>query len=78
MATQTLRIRVEMLEDQMEELRHLPSRVSELGAQFSHFQADVRGEFSALRADIAEIRAELRRAPGNRRSRRSLPPSGPK
>jgi hypothetical protein len=59
MATQTLQRRVEMLEDQMEELRHLPSRVSELGAQFSHFQADVRGEFSALRADIAEIRAAL-------------------
>jgi hypothetical protein len=53
MATQTLQRRVEMLEDQMEELRHLPSRVSELGAQFSHFQADVRGEFSALRAELA-------------------------
>src|SRR5262249_54976256 len=68
MAGETLEKRGRTLEAIVEPLQQLPARVTALESQFLHFQAEVRGEFSAVRSEIrasAEsvqtgLRAEIR------------------
>jgi hypothetical protein len=67
MSTQTLVKRVEALERQMSEMSTLPARVEELSTQLWQFRVEVREEFSAVRAEIADLRAELRAEVGSLR-----------
>ncbi|HEV8209485.1 MAG TPA: hypothetical protein VGP77_05165 [Vicinamibacterales bacterium] len=65
---QTLAQRVEILEQNVENLEILPDRVTALEVQISEFRAEVRAEFSATRTELRqemralneETRAEMR------------------
>jgi len=53
-----------MLESQMQELRDLPGRVTNLGLQFAQLRQEMRDGFSAMRSEMKEMRegfAELGR-----------------
>jgi hypothetical protein len=58
MAPQSLARRVDTLEHRVEALEVLPERLAGLELQFVQFREEVRGEFSAVRAELrAEIQA---------------------
>jgi cell division protein FtsB len=65
---QTLAQRVDILEQEVENLEILPDRVTALEVQISEFRAEVRAEFSATRTELRqemralneETRAEMR------------------
>lgn len=49
----TIEERVFTLEEQMRDLRELPTQVAELRSEFSQLRAEMRDEFSAIRGEIA-------------------------
>jgi uncharacterized coiled-coil protein SlyX len=53
--------RLTMLEGQMQELRDLPERVTNLELQFAQFRQEMRDGFSAMRSEMKEGFAELSR-----------------
>src|SRR5437773_10545840 len=60
MVRKTIEQRVLTLEDQMGELRGIPTQMSDLRSQVSQLHADMRGEFSAIRGEMVEAIAALR------------------
>ena len=59
MPSQTLANRVAILEHKMQSLEGLPDRVASLELQIVQFRAEVRAEFSALRADMSGLGESL-------------------
>ena len=51
--------RVKILEEKVEQLEKLPARIDNLEAQILQFREEVRGEFSATRAGMGSLRAEM-------------------
>ena len=74
MARQTVESRVESLERRVTTLEQLPVRIGRLESQILQFREEVRGEFSAVRADMragdAALREEIRA--GDEETRRVL------
>jgi len=78
MQSQSLVSRVDRVECRVEILEQLPEQVARLESQFLQFRDEVRGEFSALRAEIevgdeemrTTLRAEVRA--GDEETRRVL------
>lgn len=78
MATQTLSLRVDSLEQRVTRLEELPARVDALVVQISQFREEMHGEFSAVRAEIrtgdgntlSTLREEIRA--GDQETRRVL------
>ena len=60
MARHTLTQRVEILEQKVEQLETLPARVAAVELQILLLRDEVRGEFSAVRQEIATLGEELR------------------
>jgi hypothetical protein len=60
MPDRSLAARVENLERRVELLKALPERVSSVELQIVHLRGEMRGQFSAARHELEEIRAELR------------------
>ena len=61
MPQQTLALRVDSLERQMDELAVLPGRVAALESQVVQLRNEIKAEFSAVRADLRAGDAETRR-----------------
>ena len=61
MAPQSFAERVLKLEEQMTSLQELPKRIDELALQVSQLRTDMRGEFSAVRSEMATGLADVRR-----------------
>ena len=59
MESKSLENRVTFLENEMQELRGLPDRVASLEVNVLQFRAEVRGEFSSMRADMGEMRQDI-------------------
>ena len=59
MSALTLADRVRILEQKVGGLSELPARVASVELQISQFREDVRGEFSATRAEIGECEGRL-------------------
>jgi hypothetical protein len=53
--------RVEILEENVASLAELPERVARIASQILQFRDEVRGEFSAIRAEIRAGDEETRR-----------------
>ena len=53
--------RVDILEQQMTELRGLPERVGRVESQLSQLRTEMRAEFSAVRQDMVNGDEETRR-----------------
>ena len=49
-----------MLEQQMQQLKGLPERVGALESQILQLRTEMKGEFSAIRVEMRELREELR------------------
>jgi len=60
MARHTLPQRVEILEQKVGQLETLPARVAAVELQILLLRDEVRGEFPAVRQEIATLRDELR------------------
>ncbi len=64
MPQQTLAVRVDTLERQMETLADVPQRLDRIESQFLQLREEVRTEFSAVRAEIRagdeETRVQMR------------------
>ena len=60
MPHRTLTQRVEILEQKVEQLETLPARVAAVELQILLLRDEVRGEFSAVRQEIATLGEELR------------------
>ena len=58
MSEQNLATRVENLERRMELLEGLPTRMSAVELQIRQLRTEMGDQFSAMRAELAEIRAE--------------------
>jgi cell division protein FtsB len=54
MPPQTIESRVTSLERRVTQLEQLPARIDDLTSQVSQLRTEARGEFSAVRAAIAE------------------------
>lgn len=61
MKPQALETRVDILEQQMTELRDLPRRVGRVESQLSQLRTEMRGEFSAVRKEMVDGDEETRR-----------------
>ena len=51
--------RLTMPEGQMQELRDLPERVTNLGSQFAQLRQEMRDGFSAMRSEMMEVKEGL-------------------
>jgi hypothetical protein len=60
MASRNLTERVEVLEMNVRLFEDLPARISAVEAQILQLRTEMRGEFSAVRLEMGEIRAEMR------------------
>src|SRR5688500_7711995 len=58
--SQPLEARVEALEGRVTELEKLPARIDNLSLQVQHLRVEMRGEFSTVRADITQVKTEMR------------------
>jgi len=61
MSPESLRVRVERLEQRVEILEQLPNRVSAVESQIVHLRDEMQSEFSATRALIREVDEDTRR-----------------
>lgn len=61
MSPESLRVRVERLEQRVEILEQLPNRVSAVESQIVQLRDEMQSEFSATRALIREVDEDTRR-----------------
>ena len=59
MQTRSVEERLTMLEGQMQHLRDLPERVTNLESQFVQLRQEIRDGFSAIRSEMKERFVEL-------------------
>jgi vacuolar-type H+-ATPase subunit I/STV1 len=60
MAVRNLTERVEVLEMEVGSLKELPARMSAVELQIVELRAEMRGEFSAVRQEMGQLRTTLR------------------